>query len=126
MPELSEAKSKETVDHPNYYTCGNFECIDVIEELELGYSEGCAFKYIWRAGKKIDYPDDPMRDRVEDLRKAAWYLNYKAGWLERKAKADTQIEDLLFETDPSVETDNVFHGDELFNGIYTDMDSMLE
>lgn len=41
--------------------------IDVIEDWLLGFHLGNAVKYIARAGKK--------GDRLEDLKKAAWYLN---------------------------------------------------
>jgi hypothetical protein len=56
------------VDHPLHYG-GNsiYETIKVIEAWGLGYHLGNAVKYISRAGKK--------GDRLEDLRKAAWYLN---------------------------------------------------
>jgi len=76
--------NKETVDHPSHYNRGGYECQDVIEALELSYSKGAALKYLWRAGEKIDYPDEPGRDEIEDLRKAAWYCNREADRLEGK------------------------------------------
>jgi hypothetical protein len=59
----------ETVNHPAHYGGeGNpYEAIKVIEAWELGFNLGNAVKYISRAGKK--------GDRLEDLKKAAWYLN---------------------------------------------------
>jgi Protein of unknwon function (DUF3310) len=58
----------EMVDHPAHYGGeGNpYEVILVIEAWELGFCLGNAVKYIARAGKK--------GDPVEDLKKAAWYL----------------------------------------------------
>ena len=56
------------VDHPDHYqTSTGLEAIDVIEAFfHDSFHLGNAFKYIARAGKKGDY--------VEDLEKAAWYL----------------------------------------------------
>jgi hypothetical protein len=59
------------VSHPAHYNKGKFEVIEVIEDQGLGFHLGNVFKYIARAGKK-----DPDRT-IEDLEKAAWYLNRK-------------------------------------------------
>lgn len=53
--------------NPTHYGEGAYEAIKVIEAWGLGFCLGNAVKYICRAGKK--HPD-----RLEDLRKAAWYL----------------------------------------------------
>ncbi len=52
--------------NPSYYTQSDVEPIVAIEAWGLGFCLGNAVKYIARAGKK--------GDRLEDLRKAAWYL----------------------------------------------------
>lgn len=66
--------TEDVVNHPKHYTsspakCGNcgtqIECIDVVEHM--GFVLGNAVKYIWRA--------DLKNDAIEDLKKAAWYLN---------------------------------------------------
>lgn len=59
----------EAVNHPLHYGGEDnpYETIKVIEAWGLGFSLGNAVKYIARAGKK--------GDRLEDLKKAAWYLN---------------------------------------------------
>jgi len=57
------------VDRPPHYTSSAVEPIDAIEAWELDFHLGNAVKYIARAGKK-----DPAKV-VEDLQKAAWYLN---------------------------------------------------
>lgn len=63
----------DPVNHPVHYRApGLPECVEVIEGLGLGYHEGNALKYIWRAGRK------PGADRATDLRKAAWFLNRAA------------------------------------------------
>ena len=56
----------ETVDHPEHYNNHptGVECIDIIEHFT--FNLGAAIKYIWRSGLK--------GERVEDLRKALWYI----------------------------------------------------
>ena len=76
--DLQRASGKvcDNVNHPAHYTFGNIEVIDFIEDKKLGFHLGNAVKYISRAGRK-----DPART-VEDLRKAAWYLNRQIERLE--------------------------------------------
>jgi hypothetical protein len=60
----------ETVDpvnHPPHYKAGGVETIDFIEAKDLNYRLGNVVKYVSRAGKKDSDP-------VQDLEKAAWYL----------------------------------------------------
>lgn len=57
----------EKVDHPKHYNAGKIEVIDAIEDWKLGFHEGNVVKYIARAKHK--------GTELEDLRKAAWYLN---------------------------------------------------
>ena len=59
---------KENVDHPDHYSPGVYEVINVIEAWNLDFHLGNAVKYIARAGKK-----DPKKT-IEDLQKAIWYL----------------------------------------------------
>lgn len=56
------------VDHPAHYggADNTYEAIKVIEAWELGFNLGNTVKYISRAGKK--------GPALEDLKKAAWYL----------------------------------------------------
>jgi hypothetical protein len=56
----------DPVDHPDHYTKGGVEAIDVIEAWELGFNLGNTVKYVSRAGRK--------GDRMTDLKKALWYL----------------------------------------------------
>ena len=58
----------ETVNHPSHYgeEDNPYEAIKVIEAWQLGFNLGNVVKYLSRAGKK--------GDTLEDLRKAAWYL----------------------------------------------------
>ena len=59
----------DSVNHPSHYTDGKIEVIDFIEDKKLNFHRGNAVKYIARAGKK-----NPEKE-VEDLKKAAWYIN---------------------------------------------------
>jgi hypothetical protein len=55
------------VDHPKHYNThpSGVECITVVEHM--GFNLGNAMKYIWRADEK--------GNALEDLEKAAWYVN---------------------------------------------------
>lgn len=57
----------ETVNHPDHYQGNKYEAIDIIEDYNLNFHLGNVIKYVLRADKK--------NDRVEDLKKAAWYLS---------------------------------------------------
>ena len=57
----------EQINHPQHYNNGKIEAIDVIEDWELNFSLGCVIKYICRANYK--------GTTIQDLKKAAWYLN---------------------------------------------------
>lgn len=55
------------VNHPPHYDFGPHETIDVIEAWELPYHLGNVVKYVSRAKRK--------GRELEDLKKAAWYLD---------------------------------------------------
>jgi len=68
MERRKAQPSADPIDHPPHYkTASGLETIDVIEAFELNFRLGNAIKYILRAGKK--------GDRIEDLKKARWYLD---------------------------------------------------
>ena len=56
----------DLVNHPPHYKTGGVETIDFIEAKDLNYRLGNVVKYVSRAGKK--------GDPIQDLEKAAWYL----------------------------------------------------
>ena len=63
--------SDDSVDHPSHYTHGSVECIDAMVETQGVHAvqHFCicnAFKYLWRWRGK---------NGMEDIKKAAWYLN---------------------------------------------------
>jgi len=57
---------EDPVNNPGHYTQARVECIEVIEDLGLGYHLATAMKYLWRANFK--------GDRKEDLEKAKWFI----------------------------------------------------
>jgi len=57
----------EEINHPKHYTTGKHEPIDVIEEWGLNFNLGNVIKYIARADRK--------ENKLQDLKKAQWYLN---------------------------------------------------
>jgi hypothetical protein len=63
------------VNHPLHYTShpSGVECIQITEHFN--FCIGNAIKYLWRAGLK--------GEALEDLRKAAWYINREINRLER-------------------------------------------
>ena len=62
----------DNINHPSHYASGKFECIDAIEDVTsnlIGIQAVCTanvMKYIWRWS---------IKNGVEDLKKAQWYLN---------------------------------------------------
>lgn len=69
--------SGDPVNHPTHYNQhpSGVECVTIAAGFD--YCIGNCIKYLWRAGLKSDDP-------LEDLRKAAWYLNYKINQLEKR------------------------------------------
>ena len=81
--QLADIERRETVDHPDYYKTGGIEAIDVIEAWNLDFCLGNTIKYISRAGRKSDKV-------LEDLEKAAWYLNRE---IEHRKKNESVMAD---------------------------------
>jgi hypothetical protein len=76
-PKPKKVKAKvDPVNSPEHYKVGGIETIDFIEAKGLGYNLGNVVKYISRA----DHKDD----KLENLKKAQWYLNREVGKLEEK------------------------------------------
>ena len=63
-----ERREEKAVNHPDYYKRGGIEAIDAIDAWGLGFNLGNVVKYIARAGHKT-------ADSLQDLQKAAWYLD---------------------------------------------------
>jgi hypothetical protein len=56
----------DMVNHPPHYKTGGIETIDFIEAKSLNYHLGNVIKYVTRA--------DHKGNRLENLKKAQWYL----------------------------------------------------
>ena len=56
----------DMVNHPPHYTVNGIEVIDVIENYKLNYRLGNVVKYVLRS--------DLKGNRLQDLKKAIWYL----------------------------------------------------
>jgi hypothetical protein len=69
IDQIKADAAANNVNHPSHYGGEDnpYEAIKVIEAWDLGFNLGNVVKYLSRAGKK--------GNTLEDLRKAAWYLN---------------------------------------------------
>lgn len=80
MTMNGELRMSDSVNHPSHYTSGGIETIDYMEakatpEEFRGHLRLTALKYLSRAGLK--------NDTLEDLKKAAWYIQYLIDFIER-------------------------------------------
>lgn len=66
---MSATDAHDPVNAPAHYRSrpSGVECITIAEHY--GFNVGNAIKYLWRAGLKSG------ADQLEDLRKAAWYVD---------------------------------------------------
>lgn len=113
--------ANDIINHPDHYTAGGIEVIDFIEAKRLNYHRGNAVKYIARAGKKA-----PEKE-VEDLRKAAWYLNREIDRITpeeakeaQKAEQRDELIAIIREALPNVAEDDVDAGLKLIADILLD------
>jgi hypothetical protein len=70
LKQISDSATQQAVDnvnHPPHYSKYPVEVIEITEQLD--FNQGNAVKYILRAGHKAGV------DELEDLSKAAWYIN---------------------------------------------------
>lgn len=82
--EVNEAVDKvnqsqpDPVSHPPHYTShpSGIECIQITEHM--GFNLGNAVKYIWRS--------DLKNSAIEDLKKAAWYIQREIEKREKELK----------------------------------------
>lgn len=77
MPKNKATELKPSmINHPPHYNAGNIEVIDAIEDWQLDFHEGNVVKYVARS--------DFKGHKLEDLKKAAWYLRRRIKQLEDK------------------------------------------
>ncbi len=69
----------DTIERPPHYTFSSIEPIAAIEAWQLGFHLGCVVKYVCRAGRK--------GNKVEDLKKARWYLDREIARLEQEQRS---------------------------------------
>lgn len=62
-----ENEMHDPVSHPAHYTLGSIEVFDFITAWDLSFAEGNVVKYVVRAPHK--------GKRLQDLKKARWYLD---------------------------------------------------
>jgi hypothetical protein len=75
----------DNVNYPPHYTFGKYEPIDVIEDWGLSFCLGNVVKYIARAGRKSP-------SKLEDLKKARFYLNRE---IEQLVRAEEERSELV-------------------------------
>lgn len=76
---LEKDENYEYVDHPKHYNQGGIELVNIVDSYQLGFYEGNIVKYMIRSGKK------PGNSKLQDLKKAQWYLNYLIKSLEENS-----------------------------------------
>lgn len=82
---LESRMGKELVNHPDHYGGRDnpYEAIKVIEAVGFNFHLGNVYKYISRAGKKIDELNQSQQlSLIKDLKKARWYLDRYISILE--------------------------------------------
>lgn len=78
---------KEMINHPSHYggVDNPYEAIKVIEAWEADFNIGTTLRYLCRCGKKtIGGTAEEMR--LEDLKKARWYLDREIKNIEEANK----------------------------------------
>lgn len=82
---FTEVKEEnDMVNHPSHYTwlkekCG-IEVIDITRHLD--FDTGNAVKYLLRAGHKSEEGMTDKEKTIQDLKKAAWYINDRIKTIE--------------------------------------------
>jgi len=66
----------DSINHPKHYSVGGIEVINAVEAWDLGFHLGNVVKYIVRCKHK--------GKRLEDLKKAKWYLDRYIALIDAK------------------------------------------
>ena len=73
----AHAVENDNVNHPAHYTAGGIECIDCIESMIAPIKNPT---YAFLTGQSLKYlARYTMKNGVEDLKKARWYLDRLIG-----------------------------------------------
>ncbi len=87
VPKIEVNKpAVDNVNHPDHYTTGGVETIDLIEAKELNFNLGNVVKYVTRCGRKKSKKMSADAKALEDLRKARWYLDREIKRREKLSK----------------------------------------
>ena len=90
--QLEHCSKKEMVNHPSHYGGADnpYEAIKVIEAWDADFNIGTTLRYLCRCGKKtIGGSAEEMR--LEDLKKARWYLDREISNIEKQIADDDKI-----------------------------------
>ena len=90
--QLEHCSKKEMVNHPSHYGGADnpYEAIKVIEAWDADFNIGTTLRYLCRCGKKtIGGSAEEMR--LEDLKKARWYLDREISNIEKQIDDDDKI-----------------------------------
>lgn len=85
LPKLLKqiAEGNDRVNHPKHYQHpSGIECITVARHHD--FNIGNALKYLWRAGLKQEQGLSPADKQIEDLQKAAFYIQDEIKFLKSK------------------------------------------
>jgi hypothetical protein len=83
LEQLEQLKvAFEAINHPAHYNAGIIEHCEMVEDQghAAGYYFGQVTKYLFRAGRK------PGTESIQDLQKAAWYMNRWVAWCQHGKK----------------------------------------
>ncbi len=91
----------DPVNHPSHYTShpSGVECLDIVEHMN--FCLGNAIKYIWRA--------DLKNDKLEDLKKARFYLDREIRRLELQIPKDPKTKEPIKFAPPYCHDCDAFH-----------------
>ena len=76
----------KSIKHPKYYGGSDnpYETIKVIEALKLDFHLVNTYKYIILALLKVKKKKPILKAKIQDLKKARWYLDRKIEQLQSK------------------------------------------
>jgi Protein of unknwon function (DUF3310) len=83
----------DNVNHPKHYNTGTIETIEFVDQVcahypgDEAFSVGSALKYLARAPHK--------NGKLEDLKKAAWYINHTIASVEDKERAAASAQSVI-------------------------------
>lgn len=84
--EIIEDHKRDSVEHPSHYTQGGVEVIEIIAQTVSGYDDGFTAHCVGTATKYLNRAPFKHETPLEDLRKAAKYLEFAIEHEEKKRK----------------------------------------